>query len=161
MIKTLHDYGYHGATTASITSFSKQIRNEIVNDDPITYSDLRQRSILREMSRLSPTTSPSPSRHIVMNVFDAWLDERNAAANRHLYPDAVDTLRSLRQAFPDLCVGAVTNGRGDPRCMPLLEPFFDFCVSGEDSDVFPARKPARGIYRAALAAHANFVGEDG
>ena len=47
-------------------------------------------------------------------------------------------------------VGAVTNGRGDPRQIPSLAPFFDFCVSGEDADVHPQRKPAPRIYEAAL-----------
>ena len=47
-------------------------------------------------------------------------------------------------------VGAVTNGRGDPRRIPSLAPYFDFCVSGEDADVHPNRKPAPRIYEAAL-----------
>ena len=35
--------------------------------------------------------------------------------------------------------------------MPRLAPFFDFCVSGEDEDVFPNRKPHPRIFEAALA----------
>lgn len=32
-----------------------------------------------------------------------------------------------------------------------LAPLFDFCVSGEDVDVFPHRKPSAEIYHAALS----------
>jgi putative hydrolase of the HAD superfamily len=31
-----------------------------------------------------------------------------------------------------------------------LAPLFDFCVSGEDDDVFPNQKPHAGIYQATL-----------
>ena len=31
-----------------------------------------------------------------------------------------------------------------------LEPYFDFCVSGEDDNVFPNRKPRAGIYHESL-----------
>jgi phosphoglycolate phosphatase-like HAD superfamily hydrolase len=45
--------------------------------------------------------------------------------------------------------------------------YFDFCVSGEDADIFPNRKPHAGIYQVALeryrqlyAHHRLMVGED-
>ena len=48
-------------------------------------------------------------------------------------------------------IGAVTNGCGDPLKTPGLAPLFDFCVSAEDEDVFPQRKPSRRPFDKALA----------
>jgi FMN phosphatase YigB (HAD superfamily) len=83
-------------------------------------------------------------------LFQLWLDARQRASEDLLFPDAATSLAEVRRRHPDAVVGAVTNGRGDPRHIPSLAPFFDFCVSGEDADVHPQRKPAPRIYEAAL-----------
>jgi HAD superfamily hydrolase (TIGR01509 family) len=83
-------------------------------------------------------------------LFQLWLDARQRASEDLLFPDAATSLAEVRRRHPDAVVGAVTNGRGDPRQIPSLAPFFDFCVSGEDADVHPQRKPAPRIYEAAL-----------
>jgi hypothetical protein len=63
----------------------------------------------------------------------------------------VETLHAVKKHFGgNVCIGAVTNGGGDPLKMPSLAPFFSFCVSGEDPEVFPHRKPHPGIFRHAL-----------
>ena len=83
-------------------------------------------------------------------LFQLWLDARQRASEDLLFPDAATSLAEVRRRHPDAMVGAVTNGRGDPRRIPSLAPYFDFCVSGEDADVHPQRKPAPRIYEAAL-----------
>ena len=83
-------------------------------------------------------------------LFQLWLDARQRASEDLLFPDAATSLAEVRRRHPDATIGAVTNGRGDPRRIPSLAPYFDFCVSGEDADVHPQRKPAPRIYEAAL-----------
>ena len=83
-------------------------------------------------------------------LFQLWLDARQQASEDLLFPDAASSLAEVRRRHPDARIGAVTNGRGDPRQIPSLAPYFDFCVSGEDADVHPQRKPAPRIYEAAL-----------
>ena len=83
-------------------------------------------------------------------LFQVWLDARQVASENLLFSDAATSLAEVRRRHPDAVVGAVTNGRGDPRQIPSLAPYFDFCVSGEDADVHPQRKPAPRIYEAAL-----------
>ena len=79
-------------------------------------------------------------------LFQLWLDARQQASEDLLFPDAATSLAEVRRRHPDARIGAVTNGRGDPRQIPSLAPYFDFCVSGEDADVHPQRKPAPRIY---------------
>mmetsp|Transcript_44316 Transcript_44316/g.87235 ORF Transcript_44316/g.87235 Transcript_44316/m.87235 type:complete len:344 (+) Transcript_44316:82-1113(+) len=81
------------------------------------------------------------------DCFELWLSARNKAGGDLLFPDVVPCLEQLVQS--GWLVGAITNGLGDPSSIPSLEPHFQFCVSGEDEDVFPHRKPARQIFEAA------------
>ena len=111
--------------------------------EPLTYSELRCRAIAELLG-----TSSSPA--LVDKCFDTWLDARQAEADAMLFDGVVEALTSVRQQHPQCIVGAVTNGRGDPREMRRLEGLFDFCVSGEDADVWPERKPSPAIYEHAL-----------
>ena len=127
---------------------TKTIRQGL--SQPITYTDLRKRAIHHELERL---TGQTPDQKIVDECFDAWLDERNASAGRNLLPHTLTGLKGIRDRFPEACVGAITNGRGDPLQIEPLREFFEFCVSGEDDGVFPARKPNPGIYEKAIAVY--------
>ena len=60
-------------------------------------------------------------------------------------------MQELRDRYPYAQIVAITNGRGTPFEMPSLSSLFDFCISGEDDNVFPMRKPHRGIYEEALS----------
>jgi hypothetical protein len=41
--------------------------------------------------------------------------------------NAISTLQQIRDTHPDVCIAAITNGRGSPLHMSnTLEPFFDF-----------------------------------
>ncbi|KAL7447923.1 hypothetical protein ACHAWC_000209, partial [Mediolabrus comicus] len=96
---------------------------------------------------------------VVDDVFDSWLSMRHESADKNLYDNCVDALEAIRQQHPDAVIGAITNGRGNPLCMPSVQHYFDFCVSGEDEHVFPKRKPDRGIYEAALDTFFNLRGD--
>ena len=59
--------------------------------------------------------------------------ERHHAAERHLYPEVLDVLAQIKEDYPDVIIGAVTDGRANPMFMTFtLAPFFDFCMSWED-----------------------------
>jgi FMN phosphatase YigB (HAD superfamily) len=97
---------------------------------------------------------------MVEMCYAAWLKERHAAAERYLFPDAVDALVETRRLFPEAYIGAITNGAGDPRAIPSLQPFFQFRVSGEDCNIFPFRKPHSRIYEAALDEYNGTIEKD-
>ena len=86
-------------------------------------------------------------RNAAEELFQLWLDARQRASEDLLFPDAATSLAEVRRRHPDAVVGAVTNGRGDPRFIPSLAPHFDFCVSGEDADVHPNRKPSAPVHK--------------
>lgn len=150
--------GSYGASDKiAIHEFQQTTKNlRIDSAMPVTYTSLRKQAIRRELhTRLGLDVRSTPSSldlEIMVNgTFDVWLRERHAAAERHLFADALASLDSLRKHYPHACIAAITNGRGNPLDMPnTLADYFDFCVSGEDDAVFPNRKPALGIYEIAL-----------
>jgi FMN phosphatase YigB (HAD superfamily) len=156
MIQTLHSLGFDGACNDEIIAASKRIRHELrMHGEAITYTDLRKRSIQSEMERLVNATDDLKAAEAmdadsINKVFDSWLNERHSSADRNLFPHASSSLREIRNQYPSVMIGAITNGRGNPFHMPSIAQYFDFCISGEDLDVFPLRKPDRGIYDAAL-----------
>jgi putative hydrolase of the HAD superfamily len=131
---------------------SRQIRKSF--DGPITYTSLRKMTIAQIIS-MSTAFSKEECEALVDECFDIWLHERHRAAERHLFPQTLNCLSTLKTMYPDVCFAAITNGRGNPLYMPALTNFFDFCVSGEDDGVFPERKPAPGIYKASLSKYKN------
>ena len=138
----------HYECDTSVAEFqltTRTIRQRLT--EPITYTELRKRAICAEMERV---TGQTPSHEIVDACFYAWLDERNVSAGKNLFPHTVQSLQKILDRLPDICIGAITNGRGNPLHIDPLKHFFQFCVSGEDDDVFPARKPSPGIYKKAL-----------
>lgn len=73
----------------------------------------------------------SPS--IVQAVLNQWEMERHHAAERHLYPEVMESLQQIREEHPGVIIGAVTDGRANPLFMTFtLAPFFDFTMSWED-----------------------------
>ena len=66
-------------------------------------------------------------------MYNAWEMERHHAAERHLFPDAISTIKQIQSDHPDVVVGAVTDGSANPMLMVFsLMPLFDFTVSWED-----------------------------
>lgn len=128
---------------------TKEIRNELAKENKaITYTELRKRAIRTELKKQLREDDVSDS--IVFRSYDIWEEHRHMAAETHLYPDTISMLKQLKENHPDAVIGAITNGKGNPLMMNSTRDFFDFCVSGEDDDVFPLRKPSEGIYNVAL-----------
>lgn len=151
MVQKMQNLGF-ATTVTDFLQQTRQIRSQL--DAPITYTALRKLAIRGEMERLLVETQKDGARMdeaAVEECYEVWERERHAAAEEHLFSDAIETLQSLRNKHPDVCIAAITNGVGSPLEMAdTLEPYFEFCVSGEDDDVFPNRKPHAGIYERAL-----------
>jgi len=147
-IQRMKELGFD-TTVSDFLDATRRIRQTL--DMPITYTDLRKLTIREEMKRLAGDVEHTSLASLAEQCYDAWLEERHIAAERHLFADAIESLELIKLLYPETCVAAITNGRGNPLEMPnTLKPFFDFCVSGEDDDVFPNRKPHSGIYETAL-----------
>jgi putative hydrolase of the HAD superfamily len=128
---------------------TKEIRVELAKDDKvITYTELRKRAIRAELERHLPGEDISDS--IVSRSYGIWEEYRHTAAETYLYPGTISMLKELKTNHPHAVIAAITNGKGNPLKMDSIREFFDFCVSGEDEDVFPLRKPNDGIYKVAL-----------
>lgn len=67
--------------------------------------------------------------------------ERHHSAERNLYPEVLDVLTQIKQEHPTAIIGAVTDGRSDPKFMTFtLAPLFDFRCSWEDDQAQFQRK---------------------
>lgn len=143
--------GAPGVDSAAMQVRIKRCRGE---SDGLTYSELRTRAIETFLSEAGAPKADAD------RLFGVWLEARHAAAEQQVYEDAIPTLRALRQT--QAVIGAVTNSRANPLEMPSLRDLFDFCVSGEDGDVFPHRKPSPQIFAVArrrAAEQAGFKGD--
>ena len=149
MLQALWDAGYTHATNDRIVEHSKVIRRK--QKKKLTYTELHKRAIQTEMELLS-------SNWLSTKIYDSWLEARHKSAERTLFTGAIEMLQEIKIKYPGACIGAITNGPGNPLSMTqTLAPYFDFCVSGEDEGVHPERKPHRGIYKASLSKyHKNF-----
>jgi FMN phosphatase YigB (HAD superfamily) len=73
---------------------------------------------------------------IVEAVLTQWEMERHHAAERHLYPEVIPALQAIKQEYPNVMIGAVTDGKANPLFMTFtLGRFFDFCTNWEDDQV--------------------------
>lgn len=73
------------------------------------------------------------SSSIVEAVLTQWEMERHHAAERHLYPEVIPALKAIKKEYPNLIIGAVTDGKANPMFMTFtLGRFFDFCANWED-----------------------------
>lgn len=147
-MQALWDAGYTDATNDSILHHTKSIRRK--KKKQMTYTTLRKKAIQMEMEALSPP-GKAVDYDLVMQIYNAWLTARHASAEEHLFDGCLDMFDTIAKQYPDVCIAAITNGRGNPLDMrDTLAPYFSFCVSGEDATVFPERKPHRGIYKESL-----------
>jgi len=170
LISHLNDLGYPDITQESLIGSTKSIRTELSkNDKVITYTELRKRAIYQEICKPGANEFPividengdakestlysdnEEMKSLVEEAYNIWEENRHLAAERHLYHDTIIMLQNLRNDFPMVTIGAITNGKGNPLMMKkTVSQYFDFCVSGEDDDVFPNRKPHQGIYKKTL-----------
>jgi putative hydrolase of the HAD superfamily len=102
----------------------------------MTHTDVRMRAIRSEMEKCATMCGRLGEKvkdADVERVYSAWERERHHSAERHLYPDVISTLLQIKEAHPDVIIGAVTDGKANPLQMVFtLAPFFDFCTSWED-----------------------------
>ena len=152
-IEAMKSLGHENATMEQCMVQTRAIRQSL--SEPITYTDLRKGAIRAELERFSKSNEDHDLlEEQVEYCFNAWLQARHAASELHLDSQVIPALQDLQNnlaASYNLCIAAITNGRGNPLCMTnTLAPYFDFCVSGEDDDVFPHRKPHPEIYKVAL-----------
>ena len=150
LVEALADRGIVGLDGKAIQARMKEVRVQVGR--PVTYTQLRKLGIasLITEQRLKESGSVEFYTPDADACFDVWLDERQAAANELLYPGVVDALDVIREAHPQALIGAITNGRGDPREMPAISSFFDFYLSGEEDGIFPDNKPAARFYEETL-----------
>ena len=85
------------------------------------------------------------------NAFEVWATARHDAIPDNLVAKAVDCLEEISklktsQGQPVL-IGAITDGNSDPRRVPILEKYFDFCVNAEEVGV---SKPDKRVYLEAV-----------
>lgn len=174
LIEHLNINGYHSISQESLIASTKYIRNELLKKENkvITYTELRKRAICFEMNRHNEEYSSSSNSDLdknmqkwsftddtVIKAYDIWEMNRHLAAERHLYHDAISMLQSLKEKYPDAIIGAITNGKGNPLMMKnSIHEYFDFCVSGEDQNVFPYRKPHEAIYLKSLDVYKELKG---
>ena len=76
------------------------------------------------------------SSSIVDAVLTAWEMERHHAAERHLYPEVIPALKAIKREYPNVVIGAVTDGKANPLFMTFtLGKYFDFCTNWEDDQM--------------------------
>lgn len=158
MIATMHAHGCSDVNIPLFLDNTRTIRKSL--SDPITYRDLRKKTIRKTLLE-SSIKKDEELDMLVDECYDAWVNERHSAAERCIFEDAIETLRTLRETYPDTCIAAITNGAGDPLAMSnTLAPYFDMRVSGEDEQVFPHRKPHPYIYEYTLQEYGKSISDD-
>jgi putative hydrolase of the HAD superfamily len=164
LIDHLKELGYATITQESLIASTKHIRNELLQQENkvITYTELRKRAICLEINKYLDEQKHDAievinneqltfTDSIVVQAYDIWEANRHLAAEKYLYHDTIPMLESLQEQYPNAVIGAITNGKGNPMMMKqTIHEFFDFCVSGEDENVFPYRKPNQEIYSKSL-----------
>lgn len=81
-----------------------------------------------------------------------WMDARYQAIPSHYSSNVIAVLEQIHamrdfQSQQPVLVGAITDGNSDPRNVPALSHFFDFCVNAEQVGV---SKPDNRIYLKAM-----------
>lgn len=148
MLDALKERGCGEVALPDYLATTKIIRRGL--DSPSTYQGLRKMAIKQTFLNAGIDNDDKLDAR-VNECYQAWEDERHAAAQRFLYEDAINTLQTLQATYPDAAIVAITNGAGDPLQMKeTLASYFDFTISGEMEAVFPHRKPHNFIYEYTL-----------
>lgn len=76
------------------------------------------------------------------------MNARYAAIPSHYSSNVLDVLKAVSELNNDnggspILVGAITDGNSDPRNVPALKPYFDFCINAEQVGV---SKPDKRVY---------------
>ncbi|KAF4720442.1 hypothetical protein FOZ62_031306 [Perkinsus olseni] len=88
----------------------------------------------------------STSRYVSAPARQVWLAARHEVA---WFEGAIVTLRAIKQRYPDVLLGAVSNGTTDLNRIPEAKGLFDFSMSALDAN---CTKPEPEIYLKAIQA---------
>ncbi|GMI13406.1 hypothetical protein TrLO_g15297 [Triparma laevis f. longispina] len=107
--------------------------------EPVYLTKLRSDAVAKLHASSLPnaytmSSSPPPPESIefAAQAFKIWTDARHDSIESHLASNVVETLTNLKQKYPDLLIGGITNGNGSPKSTKSLSHLFDFNVSAED-----------------------------
>lgn len=147
---------------AGINEYMKTVRREreeasaVLGErhSPLSFASLRIAGGFRAAVELGHPESDAIA--IVSRGYHiAWIPERGAAAQRHLFDGVTEALRTLRRRYPAAAIGSITNGLGSAGGAGLGE-FFDFEISADaliDEMMIhgdDARKPAAFPFQLAM-----------
>mmetsp|Transcript_16026 Transcript_16026/g.20986 ORF Transcript_16026/g.20986 Transcript_16026/m.20986 type:complete len:496 (+) Transcript_16026:111-1598(+) len=124
--------------------------------EPVLFTLLRKDAIA-DVCINDNGFSETDAKNFAEESFEVWTNARHGAIPENLATSVVDCLskiRSLRTSSNDpIVVGAITNGNSDPRRVPILAEYFDFCINSEDVGF---AKPSSKIYEAAVDVASSF-----
>lgn len=137
-VRIMSDLGCSMVGPEDIDAAGREIRANAaspLSGAAMTHTEVRMRAIRSEMEKCATICGRTEvvKDADVERVYSAWERERHHSAERHLYPDVISTLLQIKEAHPDVIIGAVTDGKANPLQMVFtLAPYFDFCTSWED-----------------------------
>ena len=77
-----------------------------------------------------------------------WMEGRYQAIQDHFATQVLEVFDVIHTLHDDgVLIGAITDGNSDPRNIPELEPYFDFCINAESVGV---AKPDPRVYQKAI-----------
>jgi FMN phosphatase YigB (HAD superfamily) len=95
--------------------------------------------------------TPEDAKEMADKSFDVWMQGRQDTIPLHLADGVVECLRRISSLKTieghSVVVGAITDGNCDPRTIPMLKDYFDFCVNAEQVGI---SKPAKDVYVRAI-----------
>jgi len=129
--------------------------NSKIKPEPVLLTMLRKDAI-EDICLQDNGYSAFDAQKLAEESFQVWTKARHDAIPSNLADSVVECLEKIRSlqtssGFP-VVIGAITNGNSDPRRVPLLETYFDFCINSEDVG---KAKPSSEIYKKAVETVSN------
>ena len=130
--------------------------NPLAKPDPVLLTLLRKDAISNICIQDNGFSFDDAER-FAEESFNLWTNARHAAIPLHLAESVIECLEQIRSIQTatghPVIVGAITNGNSDPRRVPILESYFDFCINSEDVGM---AKPSPEIYKTAVKTASSF-----
>ena len=137
----------------------QQNRQKYAPKDPenasyATHLTLLRKDAIAHLLTQYNSFTPFQAHQFANQAFQIWTQARHEAIPSHLANFVLPTLQHIRNSSMDLnnnkypiIIGAITDGNSDPRNVPMLEPYFDFCIN---SETVGSSKPDKDVYLAAI-----------
>ncbi|CAB9527334.1 Inherit from NOG: had-superfamily hydrolase, subfamily ia, variant [Seminavis robusta] len=113
---------------------------------PVLLTELRK-DALQQILITDNGYTELDAKEFADKAFQKWMDARYAAIPDNYATNVVAVLEQIYNNDDIVIVGAITDGNSDPRNVPALQPFFDFCVNAEQVGV---SKPDKRVYQKAM-----------